>query len=310
MAEVDVSIIIVNWNTAQITCDCLESVYQQTEEISFEVILVDNASSDNSVETIKAQFPQVVLIENDDNRGFAAANNQAMAIAKGRYVLLLNPDTLILDGAIQKTLAFGDKNPTCGIIGIRNDSSDGTLVKNCFQFASVQNMIISVFGLHKLFFRSRLFGRERMSWWDYRTVRRVDVVAGCFMLVKHKAINQVGKMDEAYFMYGEEMDWCWRFLQAGWKTLYYPDTKIIHYGGMSAAQNPVGMQLEQQKSFLYFIKKRQGVAAMYVAYILFFINGLIRLVYWSLRWMISFGNARKISKRKIFQAKISCFGSK
>ncbi len=303
----DVTIIIVNWNTRDILRECLRSVFEQTCDIAFEVIVVDNASSDGSAEMVKKEFPQVVLISNAENRGFAVANNQGIRIAKGRYVLLLNPDTIVLDGAIQKTIAFADQNPTCGVVGIRNDRPDGTLVKNCFEFARVQNLMISLLGLHRVFPRNRFFGRERITWWDYLTIRRVDVVAGCFMLVKRQAIDQVGGMDEAYFMYGEEMDWCWRFRQAGWETLYYPDAQIIHYGGMSVAQNHSRMRVEQQKSLLRFIEKRQGRGARRIAHSLLFVSGLLRLGFWSLCWIVSSGDAHTISNRKMRQAIMTSF---
>ncbi|MBN1764019.1 MAG: glycosyltransferase family 2 protein [Sedimentisphaerales bacterium] len=298
----DVTIIIVNWNTRDILRDCLKSIYAQTRNITFEVIVVDNASADNSVQMIRTEFPQIILIENADNRGFAAGNNQGLEIARGRYVLLLNPDTIVLEGAIQKTVIFAEQHPKVAVIGIRNDRPGGRLIKNCFQFASVQNLIISSLGLHRLFPQSRFFGRERLLWWDYQSVREVDVVAGCCMLVRREAIDRAGMMDEAYFMYGEEMDWCWRFKKAGWKILYYPDARIIHYGGMSAAQNPVEMRAAQQKSFLYFIKKRQGLFAMYIARYLFFVSGLVRLGYWGCRWIFSFGETRMISAQKVRQA--------
>lgn len=305
--DIDVSVIIVNWNTRDITCECLQSVYDQTHNITFEVILVDNDSSDGSVEAIRSQFPQVQLIENKDNKGFAAANNQGFELARGRYVLLLNPDTVVLDGAIQKTVAFMDTRSDAAVVGIRNDDRDGNLAKNCFQFASIQNLIISTMGLHRAFPKSKLFGRERLLWWDYLSVREVDVVAGCYMLVRAEAMDEVGVMDEGYFMYGEEMEWCWRFNQAGWKILYYPDASIIHYGGMSAAQNPVGMHMEQRKSYLRFIRARQGAIAEKAAQMLICLNGLTRLGYWGILSLVIFGKRRELVLNKIKKAKVSAF---
>ena len=293
MSYLDVSIIIVNWNTCQVTCDCLRSIYEQTKGIAFEIILVDNASSDDSVGKIRQEFPQVIFIENAENRGFAAANNQAMKMSKGRHILLLNPDTIILDGAIQKSLNFAEKNPEAAVIGIRNEKPDGALDMSCFQFASVKNLVISCFGLQSLFPKNRLWGRERYSWWDYLAIAEVDVVAGCYMLVRSDAIEQIGMLDEDYFMYGEEMDWCWRFKQKGWKVLYYPQAKIIHYGGMSAAKNPNSMGREQRKSLLCFIGKSQGMMAVLFAGGLLLLNGLLRLLYWGLRWIFSVRSSKK-----------------
>ena len=148
---VDVSIIIVNWNTRDILRNCLRSVYEQTLGIDYEVIVVDNASADGSAEMVAAEFFQVRLIRNAENRGFAAANNQGIAIAEGMYILLLNPDTIVLDGAIQKSIAFADQYPSSGVVGIQTHRPDGTLQHNCFQFTSILNMLISMVGLNKIF---------------------------------------------------------------------------------------------------------------------------------------------------------------
>ena len=222
--KIDVSTIIVNWNTCNITCDCLKSVFEQTKELSFEVIVVDNASSDGSVEMIRHDFPQVNLIENSENKGFAAANNQGMAIANGCYVLLLNSDTIILDNAISKTISFADAHPEAAVTGCRVLNPDRSLQPTCFMFPSILNMLFESSYLYKLFPRSKFFGRERMTWWDRSDVREVDVVTGCFMLVRREAIEQVGIMDERFFVYGEETDWCYRFKRASWK----PHFKFKH----------------------------------------------------------------------------------
>ncbi len=151
----DVSILIVNWNTCQITLDCIRSVYAQTKAISFEVIVVDNASADDSVEKIEAEFPQVTLIKNTENRGFAAANNQAMEVAQGRYWLLLNSDTVVLDCAIQKTIAFADEHPTAAVIGCRVLNADRTLQPTCFMCPGPLNLILAATGLARCMPRNR-----------------------------------------------------------------------------------------------------------------------------------------------------------
>ena len=180
MSIIDVSIIIVSWNTEEILRNCLKSVYEDGGDVAFEVIVIDNASSDGSAEMIRKNFPQVVLIENSENRGFAAANNQGITIAKGRYVLLLNSDTIVLDKAIEKTLSFADAHRESGIVGCRVLNPDKTLQPTCFMFPSVLNMLLSTTYLYKLFPKSRFFGRERMTWWDRSDTRQVDVATGCF----------------------------------------------------------------------------------------------------------------------------------
>ena len=276
----DISIIVVNWNTAQITSDCLESVYQQTDGIDFEVIVIDNASSDDSVAVIKENFPQVVLVENNDNHGFAAANNQGMAIAQGRYVLLLNSDTIILANAIDKTISFADDHPESGVVGCRVLNPDKTLQPTCFMFPSLLNMLLSTSYLYKLFPKSRFFGRERMSWWNREEEREVDVVTGCFMLVRREAIEQVGLMDEQFFMYGEETDLCYRFKKTGWKVFFTPDAEIIHLGGGSSRQMKPEMTLQLRGSILLFIRKHKGRLAYVLACLLVALFFLLRVPYW------------------------------
>jgi len=277
----DVSVIIVSWNTKEILRNCLRSVYEQAGPISFEVFVVDNASSDGSAQMVEDEFPQVDLVRNAENRGFAAANNQAITLATGRYVLLLNPDTIVLDGAITKTVAFADEHPKAGVVGCKVLTSDGTLQRSCFMYHSLLNLLILTFGLHSVFPRSCFFGRERMTWWDYRSVREVQALTGCFMLVRREAISRVGLMDERFFMYAEETDWCWRMRSNGWNVLYFPHAEIVHLGGSSAALRWEDMLIEQRKSLLLFIEKRQGRVAKWFANVLLLLGTIIRLFYWT-----------------------------
>lgn len=308
MSDLEVTIIIVNWNTCGYLRGCLTSIYDQTRDIDFEVIVVDNASHDGSPDMVKQEFSRVILIENIENRGFASGNNQAMAIARGRYLLLLNPDTLVVEGAIQKSLTFADQNSSCAVVGICNESADGTLQRNCFRFASVVNLLISALGLHEVFPRSRLWGRERLSWWDYQSTREVHCVAGCYMLVRHDAIRQIGAMNETYFMYGEEMDWCWRFRRSGWTVLYYPHAKIIHYGGAASSQNAAAMRIAQRESLLRFIESREGRLAGLFARGILVVSGFVRFIYWALRWILGPRPSRPRNRQKMRQAITMAFG--
>lgn len=285
--SLDLSIIIVNWNTQDILRDCLRSIYEQCGEIDLEVIVIDNASTDGSVEMVKKDFPQVTLIENSKNRGFAAANNQGIDISKGRYVLLLNSDTVVLDNAIAKTAAFADSHPKAAIVGCRVLNPDQTLQPTCFMFPSILNMLLSSTYLYKLFPKSKFFGRERMTWWDRNDIREVDVVTGCFMLVRQEAIEQVGTMDEQFFMYGEETDWCYRFKQAGWKVMFTPACEIIHLGGQSSRQQRSKMMLQLRGSILLFIKKHNSFLTYALACLLVALFFFLRVPYWLLRALFS-----------------------
>ena len=282
----DVSVIIVSWNTRTLLQDCLRSVYEQPGELGFEVIVIDNASTDGSVEMVKTDFPQASLIENCENRGFAAANNQGIAAAKGRYVLLLNSDTIVLDNAIGKAAAFAESHPEAAVVGCRVLNADRTLQRTCFMFPSILNMLLSSTYLYKLLPRSRFFGREQMTWWDRDDVRQVDVVTGCFMLVRRQAVEQVGPMDEQFFVYGEETDWCYRFKRAGWKALFTPEAEIVHLGGQSSRQAPLEMSLQLRASVLQFMHKHHGRLKYKAACVLVWLFFAVRVPVWLLRFVV------------------------
>ena len=283
----ELSIVIVSWNTKDVLYDCLQSVYSQPCRIEFEVIVIDNASSDGSVDMVESEFPQAKIIANTENRGFAAANNQGIAIAKGQYLLLLNSDTVVLDNAIAKTISFADVQPEAGVIGCRVLNGDSSLQPTCFMFPSLLNLLMASIYLYKIFQKNRFFGRERMMWWNRNDVREVDVVDGCFMLVRHEAIEQIGIMDEQFFMYSEETDWCYRFKQAGWKVLFTPVAEIIHFGGQSSKQVAPQMILQLRGSILLFFKKHRPRFEYRIACFLVLMFFVVRVPAWFIRWLIS-----------------------
>lgn len=276
--SLDVSVIIINWNTREILCNCLRSVYQQTQDVVYEVIVIDNASSDGSAETVKCEFPQVILVENSDNRGFAAANNQGMKIAKGRYVLLLNPDTIVLDGAIQKSVSYADNHADIGVLGCQVWRNENEIQQTCFSFPSIIGLIIQKMSLRRLFPRSWIFGWVDYGWWDRTSPMDVDVVSGMYMLVRREVIEFVGLMDEDYFVYAEETDWCHRIKKAGWRCAFTPVARIIHLDGGNKSTDlvKVKMYVQMQKSILIFYKKRCGFVSWRIAKLIITISMLIR----------------------------------
>jgi GT2 family glycosyltransferase/glycosyltransferase involved in cell wall biosynthesis len=291
----DISIAIVSFNTRDILAECIESIYAQTNSLEMEIIVVDNASGDGSADMVAQRFANIQLIRNERNVGFAAANNQAIGKAKGRYILLLNSDTVVLDRAIEKTFAFAEKNKQAAVVGCRTLNPDGTVQRTCSMFPSALNMVLSSTYLYKIFPRSKFFGRELMTWWDRNDVREVDVVSGCFMLVRREAIEQVGMMDEKFFLYAEETDWCYRFAKAGFKMVFTPDAEIIHYGGASGKAKNALLLLQLRAGILQFIKKHKSrVEYMFCCTMvgLFF---MIRVPYWLLKWLFSVGKQREQS---------------
>ena len=261
----DVSVIIVNYNTKGALKDCLVSVFEQTRGIEFEVIVVDNASSDGSVEMVAGEFPQVRLVASRENLGFAGGNNRGMEVAGGKYYLLLNPDTIVRAGAIEKAFGFAERTGDAGVVGCRIWSSDGTLQETTAIFPRFGQIVLSATGLPALFPKSRIFGRGMMTWWDHNDTREVETVAGCFMLVRRAAVDGVGRMDTRYFMYAEEMDWCYRFKKAGWKTYYCHEAQIVHLIGQSSKSSTRDMDLERRRSLLAFFKKHRGVIGGWAA---------------------------------------------
>lgn len=282
----DVSIIIVNWNTKALLRECLESIDVQTRGISYEIIVVDNASADHSGTMVREEFPEVILIENTDNRGFAAANNQGLAKASGRYILLLNSDTLVIENAITKTVGFADLNPRYGVVGCQVWEDDVTIQETCFLFHSPWNMFCVTAGLSKLFPRSFFLGGDKMQYWDRKTEREVDVVSGMFMLVRREAIDDVGVLDERFFIYCEEADWCYRMRRAGWKNFFWPGAQIIHRdgGGKSTAQVNVKMEVQKVKSLLFFIRKHYGVVPEGAVRTTIVLSSLVKIVVLAALW--------------------------
>lgn len=283
----DVSIVIVNWNTCAILRQCLTSIYQETRDIVFEIIVVDNGSADGSVEMVKSEYPSVILIENSNNLGFAAANNQGVKIAKGEYLLLLNSDTIILDSAIQRSFNFALRHPETCVIGCRVLNPDHTLQPTCFMYPSPLNLFLSATYLYKLFPENRFFGRERMTWWKRDTIEEVEVVTGCYMLIKHSTMEAVNGFDESYFMYGEESDLCYRVASRGGKLLFTPDVEIIHLGGASSSQMRPEMIMQTRAAILYFIKKHRSISAYYLSCLLLSLHAAVRIPVWCLKLLFS-----------------------
>jgi hypothetical protein len=196
-----------------------------------------------------------MIIANRENLGFIKANNQAIRIARGRYILLLNSDTIILDNAVAKAVEFADSNPQAAVVGCRVSNPDGSLQRSCFMHGSLLNLLLAASYLYKIFPKSTFFGREGMTWWNFGHSRQVDVVVGCFSLVRKTAIDEVGLIDEAFFVYEDDADWCYRFKRAGWDVMYTPGPQIIHYGGQTTKVlvSPFTLQLYGAK-LQYFLK--------------------------------------------------------
>lgn len=231
----DLSIIIVSYNTKDFLAECLESIKDNvSEEISYEVIVVDNASADDSVEYVKKHFPNVEMIASSENLGFSKANNLGVQSSVGRYVLFLNPDTVIRKGALEYMTKFMDVTKDAGAATCYLEMVNGKLDDAAHRgFPTPWNALCYFSGLTKLFPRTPLFSGYNLSWKDLKNVHDIDALAGAFMLVRREAGEAVGWWDARYFFYGEDLDFCYQLKKKGWKIYFVPDVKILHYKGVS-----------------------------------------------------------------------------
>ena len=230
----NLSIILVSYNTVAYITRALASVYQETLETSFEVIVVDNASTDDSVAVLRQQFPQIKLIESKQNLGFAGGVRLGVAQASGHYLLLLNPDTVILDNAIDKLVKFAQQYPNNGIWGgvtLNNDLSLNS--QHAWEKPTFKNLLFSALGLSKTFNKSAFFNSANYGDWARDFIKEVDILSGCFFLTTRQLWNQLGGLDASFFMYAEEADYCLKAKALGYQPIVTPDARIIHHGGVS-----------------------------------------------------------------------------
>lgn len=253
--EVKISIIIVSWNAREYLLKCLRSVMLTEGRCNLEVIVVDNASSDASVEMVLEQFPRVQVIRNDRNLGFARANNIGIRNSRGRYLCLINSDVVLLHGCIERLVDLLEENQEIGIAGPKILDADGKVQRSCMGFPTIRNTIGRSLALDRVFPRSRVLGGKLMTFSSHNTTRLVDVINGCFWIVRRKALDDVGLLDEDFFIYGEDIDWCKRFNKAGWRVMFFPHAEAIHYGGASSSNAPIKFYLERQHADLQYWQK-------------------------------------------------------
>jgi N-acetylglucosaminyl-diphospho-decaprenol L-rhamnosyltransferase len=252
----DLSVVIVNWNTKDLLRGCLTSLYDSEGDFSFETVVVDNCSSDGSAEMVREEFPQVHLIESEINGGYAYANNQGLRCFHARYYLLLNPDTVLPPDALRRMLEFLDNHPEVGIAGPKLVMADGELDMACRRsFPTPENSFYKLFGLSRFFPNSERFGRYNLTYLDPDQVAEVDSVVGAFMMVRREVVEEVGCLDEQYFMYAEDLDWALRAKRAGWKVYYYPEVTVLHYKRQSSQQNKDRSNYEFWRAMYIFYRK-------------------------------------------------------
>lgn len=269
----DLLVVIVSFNTVVLLRNCLRALRRSLERgkdsLRTQVVVVDNASIDGSADVVRQEFTEFQLIALDENRGFAAANNLAMRDADARYVLLLNPDTEVLGNAPAALVRFMDEHPDAGACGGRLLNPDLTFQHSCFRFPTLPMSFLDFFPINHRLINSRLNGRYPRSWYDRPFL--VDHPLGACLMVRRDAIQQVGVMDEGFFMYCEEVDWCYRIKQVGWKIYYTPDAEIIHHGGQSTRQSAGPMLVQLHRSRDRYFRKHYGSVYAAIA------RGIVRL---------------------------------
>lgn len=278
------SIIIVNWNTCALLAACLASVATEISRFpvgEVEVVVVDNASQDESVTMVQTRFPWVSLLQNSTNVGFAGANNQAMAQARGRYLLLLNSDTAVLPAAFTTLVDFMEAHPQVGAAGSRYLNPDGSLQPSCYPEPTLGRELWRLFHLDRVY----PVGVYPIAVWSLTTPRAVDVVQGAALLLRRTVLKQVGLFDTDYFMYTEEVDLCRRIRQAGWPIFFVPTSAIIHYGGQSTRQAAQSMFLELYRSKILYFRKHHGQCATALYKVILFCATLMRLLFTPLAWL-------------------------
>jgi len=252
----DISVIIVNYNVREFLRQSLLSLRPALLNLAAEIFVVDNASNDGSVEMVRQKFPEVALIANRDNVGFARANNQALRQATGRVVVLLNPDTVVQEDTFTAIQTFFAQHPATGMVGCKVLNPDGTLQLACRRsFPTPWIAFTRLSGLSRLFPKSRWFGRYNLTYLPENETTEVEAISGSFMAVRREALTQVGLLDEEFFLYGEDLDWCFRLRAAGWKIHYFPGTQIIHFKGESAKQSDLDNLRLFYQAMILFVRK-------------------------------------------------------
>lgn len=256
---IDLSIIIVNWNTRLLLKNCLNSIFLNTKKIKFEIFVVDNNSTDGTQDMIASEFPEVKLICNNENLGFSRSNNQAILLSSGRNIALINSDIKLCDNVLLKMVKFLDCSPDAGLVGCKLLNQDGSLQYSCRNELNLSAILFMKIYLDILFPGSRIFGHHRMSYWGHNDTRSVGYVPACLLVVRKSVLSEVCGLDERFFMYYEDADLCKRIKKNGWNTYYLHDVVAYHYHSASIAKHPsiiFRLSVSDKSMIKYFIKHR------------------------------------------------------
>jgi len=273
-AGMDLSIIIVNWNTKKLLVECLDSIFATTLNVDFEIWVVDNHSTDGSPEMIREDFSEINLIDNEKNIGFAKANNQAFQKCRGKYILLLNPDTVLENDAIEQLVNFLNQTTDAGMVGARLLNPDKTLQTSAFPVPTLSKEFWRLFHLDYLV----PFANYPMETWDLESAREVDTLLGACMLIRREALNQFGLFDEEYFIYSEEVDLCTRLRNDGWQLYWLPSAVVVHYGAQSTQQVAEEMFLRLYAGKILYFRKHHSKIEVIIYKLILLLATMFRLI--------------------------------
>jgi GT2 family glycosyltransferase len=274
----DISVIIVSWNAKKYLYKCLSSIYKTAGDLSIEIIVVDNYSTDGSCDMVKHSFPQATLIEMEENLGFAKANNRGIERALGKYIFFINSDVIVLGECFQKLYGFLENNPDIGICGPQILFPNNELQRSVMNEPTLWNTFCAAFLLDKLDKKNVFFKSFEPNLSIHNRTHEVDIINGCFWATRKKALQDVIGLDERFFMYGEDIDFCIRFKKAGWKVFYFTETSSVHFGGASSDNAPLKYYLEMHRANIQFWEKHHSPYTTLIYRLLLIIHQSVRLV--------------------------------
>jgi GT2 family glycosyltransferase len=299
--ETLISVIIVSWNAKAYLDRCLQTLHEHAPGYPMEVLVVDNDSSDGSPEMVAEKYPQVRLIPTGANLGFAKANNVGLRQSRGRYLALINSDVEVLADCIHRLVEYCEGRPEVGMVGPRVIGADGKLQRSCRGFPTVWNMFCRAFALDAIFPKRPWFTGYLLQHWSQECEREVDILSGCFWLARRQAVEQVGLLDESFFMYGEDMDWCKRFWLGGWKLVFVPSAQSIHYGGASSSNAPVRFYIEKQRADLQYWRKHHRWFAQQCYFMVSCLQHLLRITGYAVGLLFP-AKDRKLKRMKVLRS--------
>jgi N-acetylglucosaminyl-diphospho-decaprenol L-rhamnosyltransferase len=292
------SIVIVNWNVRELLGHCLHSIFQPpTSNFQVEVIVVDSASSDGSAAMVEEEFPQVHLIANSENVGFTVGSNQGIAVSRGRYILLLNPDTEVVDDALATMVEYMDNHHQVGVLGPQLLNPDGSIQSSRHRFPTLATAFLESTVLQQWLPHNRVIKHYYMADRPGDEVQEVDWVTGACLLARREAIEEVGLLDEGFFMYSEELDWCRRIKAQGWQIVYLPTARVIHYGGQSSEQVKSFQHIQFQRSKIRYFRKHHGSWQAEVLRLFILATYLYQLIVEAFKWLV--GHKRPLRAERV-----------